>query len=112
MVRATAAEVVKKFGGSYPAGWDATSVGNLCTQVDEEIDAKAQPSTLSTTNTQVVEFANMLVYRRVVHGIWAAGPMKSPEPAVWTKEMKEWFDALLTDTEEDSVSVLKMQDDS
>lgn len=112
MVRATAAEVVKLFGGSYPAGWDATSVGNICTQVDEEIDAKAQPSSLSTSDTQVVFFANMLTYRRVIHGIWASSDQSTPEPVVWTQELYEWFDRLLTDTTHDAITTVKMQDDS
>lgn len=113
MVRATAAEVVKKFGGTYPAGWDATSVGNVCTQVDEEMNAKAGTA-LSTTDTEVIEFANMLVYRRVLHGIWASGPihMGTPEPVVWTQEIQEWFERLQTSTTYKGAYYIKNQESS
>jgi len=111
LVRATAAEVVKKWGGTYPAGWDATSVGNVCTQVDAEIDAKASPSTFGT-GTNEVEFANTLVFRRINNMRWAAGPMNVPEPVVWTTEMEEWFQRLLTDTTADAITTVKLQDTS
>lgn len=109
MVRATAVEVVKKWGGVYPPGWDVTSVGLICTQVDAELDAKASPSVFGTT-TNFVEFANMLVFRRVNHGRWASGNMNTNEPFVWTSEMEEWFQSLLTDTTEDSVTSVKLID--
>lgn len=108
---ATAAEVVKKWGGSYPAGWDATSVGNVCTQVTAEIAAKASPSTWPT-GTNADEFANELVFRRVNHGRWAAGHMDTPEPKVWDQELEDWFQNLLTDTTDDALTTIKMQDDS
>lgn len=111
MVRATAAEVVKKFGGTYPAGWDATSVGNICTQVDAELNGKASPSTFGT-GTNEVEFANELAFRRTNYGIWASGDMTSPAPPLWDEHMETWFQALLTDTTEDAITTVKMQDTS
>ena len=112
MVRATAAEVVKKWPkGAYPASWDATSVGHICTQVDAEIDAKARPSVFGT-GTNHIEFANMLAFRRCNHGTWAGGQMQTMEPNVWTREMEEWFQSLLTSTDLDSVATVKSQGDS
>ena len=109
MVRATAAEVVKKWPkGVYPASWDVTSVGDICTQVEAEIDAKARPSVFGT-GTNHSEFANMLAFRRCNHGTWAGGNMSAPEPSVWTREMEAWFQNLLTDTTHDSVTTVKLQ---
>ena len=112
MVRATAAEVVKKWGGSYPAGWDATSVGNICTQMDAEIDGRASPSTFAT-GTNHVEFANEAVFRRINFARWAAGNMtQPPPPRPWDDDMLSWFNALLTDTTHDSISYLKLAEES
>jgi len=112
MVRATYAEVYKLFGGvTWPAGWTDANVTNLCAQVDAEIDGKASPSTFGTGTNHVL-FANMLTYRRILHSVWALGPMTTQEPIVWTTELQEWFEALLTDTTADAVAYLKMQDTS
>ena len=110
MVRATAAEVVKKWpGGNYPPPWDATSVGNVCTQVDAEIDGRASPSTFGT-GTNEIEFANELVFRKCNYGRWAAGNMTTPAPPVWDQFMIDWFDALLQSTTYDAVTTVKMMD--
>ena len=112
MVRATAAEVVKKWPkGAYPASWDVTSVGDICTQVDAEIDAKASPA-IFLTGTAHSEFANMLAYRRCNHGTWAGGNMQEPEPTVWTREMEDWFQSLLTDTTIRRTTTVKLQEDA
>jgi hypothetical protein len=111
VVRATYAEVVKKFGGSDPPGWDSTSIGSLCTQVDAEIDGRASPSTFGT-GTNHVEFANTLVYREIMHSQWVRGGAKPPEPVVWNTQIREWFEALLTDTTYDAITTIKMQDTS
>ncbi len=109
MARATYAETVKKWGGVDPGGWDSSSIGDVCTQTDAEIDAKASPSTFGT-GTDHTEFANMLAYRRVNHGRWSAGDMMTAEPVVWTREMEDWFQRLLTDTTVDSVGSIPLQD--
>lgn len=111
MVRATAVEVVKKWGGTYPSGWTAASVGNICTQVDEEMNAKTGTA-LSTTNAEVLEFANMLVFRRVNHGRWAAGDLGGNEPVVWTQEMIDWFNRLSTSSTYDGARHIKGQGSS
>ena len=59
MVRATAAEMVKFFGGTYPPGHDATSFGNIATLSDSFINAYCLPATLSTTGTDEIAAANM-----------------------------------------------------
>ena len=109
MVRATAAEVVKKWGGNYPAGWDATSVGNACTQADAEIDGRAGSSTFGT-DTNEIEFANELVFRKVNFARWAAGNMTQPPPLrPWDEDMMNWFAALLTDSTEGPLRTVKLQ---
>jgi len=83
MVRATAAEILKLFGGIHPPGHDATSFGNFAAQVDAELDMMALPGTLSTTGTNEVALANREGYRFVLHSLWAAaGGVLSgaPEP--------------------------------
>jgi hypothetical protein len=105
---ATAAEVVKKWGGTYPGGWDATSVGNVCTQVTAEIAGRASPSSWPT-GTNADEFANELAFRKCNYGTWASGMMDSPAPPVWDNDMEMWFQALLTDTTVDAVGYVKQQ---
>lgn len=83
MVRATAAEMLKLFGGKYPPPHDATSFGNFAAHVDAELDMMALPGTLSTTGTNEVALANREAYRLVLHSLWAAaGGVLSgmPEP--------------------------------
>jgi len=73
MVRATAAEMLKLFGGTHPPGHDATSFGDFAAQVDAELDMMALPATnLSTTGTKEVALANREGYRLVLHSLWAA----------------------------------------
>jgi len=73
MVRATAAEMLKLFGGAHPPGHDATTFGNFAAQVDAELDMMALPATnLSTAGTKEVALANREGYRLVLHAIWAA----------------------------------------
>jgi len=72
MVRASAAEILKLFGGTYPPGHDATSFGNFAAQTDAELDMMALPGTLSTTGTNEVALANREAYRFVLHSLWAA----------------------------------------
>ena len=83
MVRATAAEILKLFGGHYPPGHDATSFGNFAAQVDAELDMMALPGTLSAAGTNEVALANREAYRLVLHSLWAAagGTLSgAPEP--------------------------------
>lgn len=107
MVRATATEVVKKWGGVYPPPYDATSVGNICTQADAELDARAAPSTLGT-GTNEAEFANEYVWRKINYMRWAAGPMRTPAPLnPWSEDMQLWFNRLLSNTTKDSTTTVK-----
>ena len=83
MVRATAAEMLKLFGGIHPPGHDATSFGNFAAQTDSELDMMALPGTLSAAGTNEVALANREAYRLVLHSLWAAaGGVLSgaPEP--------------------------------
>ena len=84
MVRATATEMLKLFGGKYPPGHDATSFGNYAAQTDAELDTMALPSILlSTTGTKEVALSNREAYRFVIHSLWASagGPLSGmPEP--------------------------------
>ena len=82
MVRATAAEILKLFGGVYPPGHDATSLGNFAAQADAELDMMALPSILlSTTGTKEVALANREGYRFTLHAIWSsAGGVLTGQP--------------------------------
>ena len=93
MVRATAAEVVKLFGNTYPPGWTATTVGYICDSVDDELDEYE----LSTSDQGAIALANQLVYRRVIHAIWAAAGgilTGHNEPKVWSQDLIDWRDRL------------------
>ena len=84
MVRATYGEVYKLFGGaSWPAGWSDANVTNLCAIVDDELDEYE----LSASDQGAVTLANMIVYRRILHAVWALGPMTTPEPRIWTQDL-------------------------
>ena len=84
--------------GTYPGSWDATTVGNLCTQTDAELDGMSSPDTLSTTDTSVVYLANLITYRKVIHANWASGDTSKPEPVVWNPEVTRLFDNLMNET--------------
>lgn len=112
MARATYAEVVKKWpGGVAPSDWTEASIGNVCTQVDAELNGMASPSTFGT-GTNETEFANELVFRKCNYGRWAAGPMDTSPPPVWDDYMKNWFQSLLTDTTKAAITYIKGQDTS
>jgi len=101
MVRATAAEVLKLFGGSYPTGLDATSVGNLCDTADYQLDGFArgegEPS-LSTSDTAIISIANAIAARLCMHSLWmqAGGNLSNvPEPAIITPEIENRIKAII-----------------
>ena len=93
MVRATAAEVVKLFGNTYPPGWTSTTVGYICDIVDDELDEYE----LSTSDQGAITLANLVVYRRVIHSQWAsAGGILTGmnEPKIWTQDLIDLRDRL------------------
>lgn len=118
MVRATAAEVLKLFGGSYPPGCDATNIGNLCAQADYHMDAYAKDlgyTSLSTTDTGVVYAANMTVAQLGLHAIWiqAGGAISGyPPPPILTNEVKMIIKANIRSSTYGPVAVVDTIDDS
>jgi len=119
MVRATAAEVLKLFGGSYPPGTDATNIGNLCADADYHMDAYAKKiaydSTLSTTDTGVIYAANMTVAQLGMHALWiqAGGVLSGyPQPDILTDEVKMIIKANLMSSSYGPVGVVGMIDTS
>jgi len=101
MVRATAAEMLKLFGGTYPPGHDATSFDNFAAQADSILDTEALPATLSTTGTNEVALANRIAVQLVIWSLWmsAGGPLSGqPEPPLFTKDMKVSLEQLLAGT--------------
>ena len=114
MVRATAAEMLKLFGGTHPPGHDATSFGNFAAQTDALLDTKALPSSLSTTGTNEVAFANRKAVDLVIWSLWASagGPLSGqPEPAIWTQDDNDQLSQLLHDTTADGFSAVDMIDE-
>ena len=112
MVRATAAEVVKLIGGSYPAGWDATSVGNLCPDADYALDGyvkKYYKTSLSTTDNEVISIANAIVVRKMVSANWVQGGSQGSEPVIFTQEIRDRIAAVCADTTSDGITYVKMQ---
>ena len=112
MVRATAAEIKKLFHGSWPSGADDTSVGNLLAGIDYKLDGfvkKYYEAALSTTDTTVIHIANMLGKQEVLRGLWAnaggaANPELGAEPALFTQEIIDLIEAVISDTTRDGVS--------
>jgi hypothetical protein len=103
MVRATAAEVLKLLGGTYPAGFNATNVGNMCAEADYELDDFALANyntTLSTTDTAVISIANNVVVRKVIHAQWLHAPIatRGPEPEIFTQHIRDRIEAHLGST--------------
>lgn len=115
MVRATATEVVKLFGGSYPPGLDATKVGNLCADGDYVLDGYVKvtyKTDLSTTDTDVVSIANHIVFRLCMRALWAQGGgalTGMQEPVILTEELKIRIAAVLGSTTTDGYGYMKMQ---
>ena len=107
MVRATAAEVLKLFGGVYPPGTDATNIGNLCADADYHMDGYAKKNyktDLSTTDTSLIYAACMTVAQLGMRIMWyQAGGRLSGQPAdpILTDEVKELIDASMSATDED-----------
>jgi len=115
MVRATAAEMVKFFGGTYPPGHDATSFGNIATLSDSFINAYCLPATLSTTGTDEIAAANMWAVEMVTDALWlAAGGYLSgaPRPVIPSPQLTGLLDNLISDAETGIARVVKKQDTS
>ena len=108
--RATAAEVLKLLGGYYPAGFNATNIGNMLDEADYELDDYARENyntTMSTTDTAVISIANNLVVRKIIHAQWIHSPVegRGPEPVIFTQHLKSRIDAHLGSTTYDGSSV-------
>jgi len=75
MARATAALVLARLGGTYPTGWDAVTVGALCSPADAILDGYTAPVTLSTTDTSCIGVAIDIVMRmmRIADMMQSAG---------------------------------------
>ena len=115
MVRATAAEILKLFGGVHPPPHDATSFGNLAAQIDTLMDTEALPGVLSTTGTLEVALANRIGFNLVNWSVWglAGGDLSGkPEPVVMTEGIKKEIKQLLMDPTEDGWTTLDMIDES
>jgi muconolactone delta-isomerase len=114
MVRATAAEMLKLFGGTYPPGHDATSFGNFAAQTDAILDTKAIPSTLSATGTNEVAFANRVAVNLVLRALWlSAGGILSgqQQPSIWTNDDNDILAQLLADTTAGRYTTIDMIDE-
>ena len=107
--RATAAEVLKLFGGVYPPGVDATNIGNLLASADYAMDGYALKhfkTDLSTTDTAVIHASNMTVAQLGLRVLWyqAGGVLSgTPEPPVLTDEVIVIIEGSLSSTTNDGV---------
>ena len=116
--RATAAEVLKLFGGSYPPGTDATNIGDLLAQADYHMDGYAKKyysTTLSTTDTSIIYAANITVAQLGARIMWyqaGAGLSLTAQPPVLTDEVIFLIDASLIDSTTAQFDALDLIDDS
>ena len=114
MVRATAAQMLVLFGGTYPPGHDATTFGNIATHTDAWINAYCLPSTLSTTDASALGVANMIAVHFVNHALYlSAGGVLSGEsdPHLIPHDITDLLDKLLMDTTNDGFVSLDMIDE-
>ena len=114
MARATAAEMVKLFGGTYPPGHDATTFVLFAAQADSIIDTMALPVTLSTTGTNEIALANREAVWLVQRSMWlAAGGVLSgtPEPPWMPEELRDMLDHLAASTTYDGWAVMDLIDE-
>lgn len=112
--RATAAEMLKLFGGAYPPGHDATSFLAFAAQADSEVDTWALPAVLSTSGTNEVALANRRAVFLVHKSIWlAAGGVMSgfPEPRDNASVLKEEIAQLAGGTTTDGWGTLDWIDE-
>ena len=112
MVRATAAEV-EDLLGSYPVGWDATKVGELCTSADYYLDGYVKTyynTTLSATATDVVNIANHIVVQ-MIHRANAVHKGADILPEIFTEEIKMLIAAVVGTTTNDGVYAGDMCED-
>jgi len=115
VARATTADVLKRWGGTYPPGADATNTADWCEQADEILNAYTHPDTLSTTDSKVKAVAVDVVERLYIRMVWmqAGGPMSGqPEPEVLTQDIKEKIDRLSIDSTYDGFTTAKMWESS
>jgi len=115
MVRATAAEMVKLFGGVFPPGHDAATFGTFAAQADSILDTLALPATLSTTGTNEISLANRVAVHLVHKSMWfSAGGVLSgtPEPEWIPSEIIEQLRLLAADTDYDGFATADMIDES
>lgn len=109
MVRSTAAEV-EDLLGSYPAGWDATSVGELCTSAYARLNGYVKlyyNTSLSETDTDVVDIENLIVVQ-MLHYANAVHQGKDVLPAIFTQEVKDLIDAVVTNTALDGSTTVNL----
>lgn len=103
MTRATAAEVLKLYGGTYPVGLNATNIGNLLDPADYVLDAfvkKYYEASLSTTGTAEVHIANKVAVQLGLRAVWMQRfpDTTQPIPPIFTEEIKALIEALVAET--------------
>lgn len=109
MARATAAEMVKLFGGTYPAGHDATTFVTFITQADSIIDTLALPAVLSTTGTNEIALANRIAVHLVHRSMWlqAGGVLSGVSEPPWVpEELRDMLNHLAASANYDGWAVL------
>lgn len=114
MVRASAAEMLKLFGGTYPPGHDATSFGNLAVYADALIDGYSLPAVCPTVGAPIVGVANRIAVHLVQKAMWlsAGGILSGQEPPViMTKDLKDIIDKVNMDTTADGFWALDTIDE-
>ena len=98
MARATAAKVLIRLGGDYPAGTDATAMVGFCAQADYFLDGYTYPIVLSTTDDIVIEICVSIVLAFIDLALWLqAGGVASgePRPEILTEDIKLRIEQLL-----------------
>lgn len=110
MVRATAAEV-EDLLGTYPAGWNATNVAEVCNSAFIKLNAwvkKYYDTDISgNTDDDWTDIENELVVN-MIHRANKVHENADILPLLFTQELKDLIDAAMTDTTFDGASTLNL----
>jgi len=98
--------------GVYPAGWNATNVGELCNAAFNKLNTFVQRfydiDIISATDASWTDIENELVVQ-MIHRANALHMGKDVLPTLFTKELIEMIHAAITDTTYDGAYYIPLQ---
>jgi len=117
MVRATEPEVLIIFG-AYPAGLTTAIITAMLPGGNADLNGyvkKYYKTNLSTTDADAIHIENKVVANKGLWSLWAqaGGPTsRLPEPAIFSQDVKDLIEAIISDTTTDHATTLDAIDTS